>query len=298
MIGKLIMELFHARTTAHVLHLRSRSYAQHVALNTFYDEIIDLADTLAEPMVQPEPAPMPPAVVLPEVDEAPMALDVADENPVEDEPQGVGAIKAALAAQTARVISPTIEDDLPPPPSAAALMAFSSRRQGDEPTGKAPALGAAKGTASRPAVAKPLAAAAERAAVARPAAARPEPVAKPAKPGKSALRGLGALVSPAAASVEKPRSKVSIPSALQPLKPADPATAAPARPAAARPPGGFAARPPVRGKPRYLGLVLTTVLLFLLAMIAAWSSYSLGAWNFGEDPVQTVQEDPAAPDTG
>jgi hypothetical protein len=48
MIGKLIMELFHARTTAHVLHLKSRSYAQHVALNTFYDEIIDLADTLAE----------------------------------------------------------------------------------------------------------------------------------------------------------------------------------------------------------------------------------------------------------
>lgn len=48
MIGKLVMELFHARTTAHVLHLKSRSYAQHVALNTFYDEIIDLADALAE----------------------------------------------------------------------------------------------------------------------------------------------------------------------------------------------------------------------------------------------------------
>lgn len=48
MIGKLVMELFHARTTAHVLHLKSRSYAQHVALNTFYDEIIGLADTLAE----------------------------------------------------------------------------------------------------------------------------------------------------------------------------------------------------------------------------------------------------------
>lgn len=48
MIGKLIMELFHARTTAHVLHLRSRSYAQHVALQGFYDEIIPLADTLAE----------------------------------------------------------------------------------------------------------------------------------------------------------------------------------------------------------------------------------------------------------
>ena len=67
---------------------------------------------------------------------------------------------------------------------------------------------------------------------------------------------------------------------------------------AARPPGGFAARPPVRGKPRYLGLILTTVLLFLLAMIAAWSSYSLGAWNFGEEPVQTVAVDPPPPDSG
>ena len=48
MIGKLIMELFHARTTAHVLHLKSRSYAQHVALQGFYDRVIPLADALAE----------------------------------------------------------------------------------------------------------------------------------------------------------------------------------------------------------------------------------------------------------
>ena len=48
MIGKLVMELFHARTTAHVLHLKSRSYAQHVALQGFYDGVIPLADALAE----------------------------------------------------------------------------------------------------------------------------------------------------------------------------------------------------------------------------------------------------------
>ena len=48
MIGKLVMELFHARTAAHVLHLKSRSYAQHVALQGFYDEVIPLADALAE----------------------------------------------------------------------------------------------------------------------------------------------------------------------------------------------------------------------------------------------------------
>ena len=47
-MGELIMLLFHARTASHVLHLKSRSYAAHVALNEFYDGIVDLADTLAE----------------------------------------------------------------------------------------------------------------------------------------------------------------------------------------------------------------------------------------------------------
>lgn len=48
MIGELLMRLFHARTTAHVLHLKTRSYAHHMALNEFYDEIVDIADSLAE----------------------------------------------------------------------------------------------------------------------------------------------------------------------------------------------------------------------------------------------------------
>ena len=48
MIGELIIKLFHARTNAHILHLKTRNYAQHKALNDFYDGIVDLADTLAE----------------------------------------------------------------------------------------------------------------------------------------------------------------------------------------------------------------------------------------------------------
>lgn len=48
MIGELVMRMFHARTNAHVLHLKSRSYAQHVALNEFYDGIVDIADSLVE----------------------------------------------------------------------------------------------------------------------------------------------------------------------------------------------------------------------------------------------------------
>lgn len=48
MIGELILRMFHARTNAHVLHLQSRSYAQHVALKDFYDGIVDFADSIAE----------------------------------------------------------------------------------------------------------------------------------------------------------------------------------------------------------------------------------------------------------
>ena len=48
MIGEFLLICFHARTNAHVLHLTTRSYAVHKALNEFYDEIVDLADSFAE----------------------------------------------------------------------------------------------------------------------------------------------------------------------------------------------------------------------------------------------------------
>lgn len=41
-------KLFHARDFAHYAHLRSKFYAQHKALNSFYDDIVDLADQLYE----------------------------------------------------------------------------------------------------------------------------------------------------------------------------------------------------------------------------------------------------------
>lgn len=40
--------LFLARDVAHSVHLNTRSFAKHSALNSFYDEIIDLADKFAE----------------------------------------------------------------------------------------------------------------------------------------------------------------------------------------------------------------------------------------------------------
>jgi DNA-binding ferritin-like protein len=47
-IGQLIAILFLSRELAHREHLRTKSYSQHVALNTFYDEVIDKADAIAE----------------------------------------------------------------------------------------------------------------------------------------------------------------------------------------------------------------------------------------------------------
>lgn len=40
--------LFLARDVTHSVHLTTRSYAKHKALNEFYDGIVDLADSFAE----------------------------------------------------------------------------------------------------------------------------------------------------------------------------------------------------------------------------------------------------------
>lgn len=40
--------LFLARDVAHSVHLNTRSFSKHMALNTFYDEIVELADAFAE----------------------------------------------------------------------------------------------------------------------------------------------------------------------------------------------------------------------------------------------------------
>lgn len=46
--AELVARCFAARTSAHFAHLSTRSYAAHVALNEFYDEIIDAADEFIE----------------------------------------------------------------------------------------------------------------------------------------------------------------------------------------------------------------------------------------------------------
>jgi DNA-binding ferritin-like protein len=46
--NEFIGHLFLARDITHSVHLNTRSYAKHVALNEFYDEVVELADKFAE----------------------------------------------------------------------------------------------------------------------------------------------------------------------------------------------------------------------------------------------------------
>lgn len=48
MIARLIAILFLSREVAHREHLNTKSFAQHMALGSFYDDIIDNADAIAE----------------------------------------------------------------------------------------------------------------------------------------------------------------------------------------------------------------------------------------------------------
>ena len=47
-IGKVIAVMFLSRDVAHREHLKSTSYAQHMALGDFYEDVIEKADALAE----------------------------------------------------------------------------------------------------------------------------------------------------------------------------------------------------------------------------------------------------------
>lgn len=45
---EMVSKLFHSRTQAHVFHLQTKSFAEHKALNDYYDGIISLVDGIIE----------------------------------------------------------------------------------------------------------------------------------------------------------------------------------------------------------------------------------------------------------
>ena len=228
-----------------------------------------------EPVRAPAPRPnrpLPVAQVPVEAPEAPMAMDVVSEAPARP------------------------EDDLPAPPAAEIVAAFANRRS-------AAIAAATAGTAKQAGAAGPKvpqvgpAPAAQRPTVPRPNAARPAPASARDIPRETARDTLpfpakqnGAAVKPQAGKAAKPispsvtaasiigakreRNVVALPTAGTPEEQA----AAAARRAAVKPPTGLGSRAaPVKGKPRYLGLILTVALLLLLVAVAAWSSFFMGA---------------------
>ena len=46
--GEFVIFLFNVRTMAHIMHLNTRSHAQHEVLDSFYKGIVDMADRFAE----------------------------------------------------------------------------------------------------------------------------------------------------------------------------------------------------------------------------------------------------------
>lgn len=46
--AEFVGHLFLARDVTHSVHLNTRSYAKHKALGSFYDKVVDLADSFAE----------------------------------------------------------------------------------------------------------------------------------------------------------------------------------------------------------------------------------------------------------
>jgi hypothetical protein len=47
-VKKLVEKMFEVRQTSHNVHLQTKSYSAHKALNSYYDKILDLADNFVE----------------------------------------------------------------------------------------------------------------------------------------------------------------------------------------------------------------------------------------------------------
>lgn len=142
----------------------------------------------------------------------------------------------------------------------------------------APAITGDAGAADAPPVAAPIAA---------PATPAPEPEAEPAKPGKAAAfmsrrkaakvakAETAAAAAAAAAPVEDEASKMTIFGARKP-KPAK--------------------KKAIGGKPRFLGIILTAILLFFLVVVGAFAAISEDgfAWLFGSKEETQIASGPVA----
>jgi hypothetical protein len=252
-----------------------------------------------EPVVDAVPEPFQEAAgfveavdVLEEVAEEAPFTHVADTGVVEAGVGEAGVVESGIADVPATTPD---DDDLPPAPSQAALIAFASRRTAD---------GAAKPLVAEAARA-PVAGAPMPGLVAERLAARAQALAdagnvRPAgridAGGREA--GFGSFVTaPSIAGAGLPGGKKRKGAAPTPtLVAAATVTDMPARKPLTKPGGTFATSDAARGKPRYLGLILTGILLLFLALVAAWSSFFLASNSTDTPVVDAPVADVAATD--
>lgn len=245
-------------------------------------------------------------------DEAPILLDVSQDAMSTDEfdvpPAPGSAILAAFATRraaaqaasaTASLAAPAAAPIAPAPapaePPAAKVPPAQPLAPVEPPAPAAPSTDAAEpakmpariptlgpAPTSRPGMIRPNQNRPAAASGAKPGAAPARPAAKGGKPG-------AAVTAPGIAGARRDRPMVAIPPAAAAAAAATAATAqagttqaaeAEAKPrrTTIKPPTGLGNRAlPQRGKPRYLGLILTALLLLVLVAVAAWSSFFMGA---------------------
>ena len=178
-----------------------------------------------------------------------------------------------------------VDDDLPPAPSAASMAAFASRRGPDLPLPK-PFSGSAAGANGRATFAGTDMADALTIKSAPPPLSRPK-VGGDVPPNVAPLRSAdqsGVSADADAAKLAAPKAGTafvtapSIPgSRKRKVPPQGTGAGVPDPRKSLTKPGGTFASSKVRGKPRYLGLILTALLLLFLGLIAAWSSFVMSS---------------------
>ncbi len=195
--------------------------------------------------------------------------DMDDEAPFADVSDQVAELNAGVGGQD--------DDDLPPVPSTAALMAFASRRAAADavgkPVGPAPARGTTPGMPGL--LADRLAARAQSTGT-----LLPQPM--PTREMPSMVGGAATVISPVLPGGKK-RKPTAAHAVAAPDAPRKPLT---------KPGGTFASSQPVRGKPRFLGLILTGILILFLALVAAVSSFYVASIENEGDATQVAGGSP------
>jgi hypothetical protein len=231
-------------------------------------------------------------VAEPKVDAEPVVTEVASASVTDN--QAFPEVEPAPPGSDDKSAS---KEDLPPAPSAAMMAAFASRRANEQPTPKR--FGAAlldpnqnRNTSYGSSdLADRLGGKSTPPPLSRPKVA-PDlpPIVTPyqGEATSSAFEGTAAKpagAKPSGAFVTAP----SIPGSRKrkPLPVGTDAAGLPdGRKSLTKPGGTFASKE--RGKPRYLGLILTGLLLLFLALIAAWSSFVLGSNDAPQDGTAVV----------